>query len=99
MSALDPTSGADRWVQPIADGLHFQSVSSADGVSYTTDTRGFLDAWDSATGTPLLVRSLGADTGQGEAQGFSTGWGIAIARHHLYVPTSGGYLVMYQRTA
>jgi outer membrane protein assembly factor BamB len=96
MSALRPTGGGDRWVQPIADGLHFQSVSSADGVTYATDTRGLLDAWDSTTGVPLLVRSLGADTGQGEAQGFSTGWGIAIARHHVYVPTSGGYLVMYR---
>src|SRR5439155_23096289 len=96
LSALNRDSGADEWVTLIADGCHFQSVTTAAGVVYATDSRGFFDVWDAATGQVLAVRSMAADTGQTLVNGFSTGWGVAIARHTVYVPTSGGYLVAYR---
>jgi polyvinyl alcohol dehydrogenase (cytochrome) len=95
MVALAPTDGARSWVQPIADGIHFSSVTTAGGVTYVTDTRGIFDAWDSATGTPLLLRSLGQDTGQTPYQQFSGGESIAVARHTVYVP-AGSSLVAYR---
>jgi outer membrane protein assembly factor BamB len=95
MVALHPADGTRSWVQPIADGIHFTSVTTAGGVTYVTDTRGMLDAWDSATGTPLLVRSLGQDTGQPTYQQFSGGESIAVARHTVYVP-AGSSIVAYR---
>src|SRR5207302_2809717 len=90
LSALDRTSGQDEWVSPIGDGVHFQSVTTAAGVVYATDSRGLFDVWDGATGRVLAVRSMAVDTGQSVVNGFSTGWGVAVARHTVYVPTSGG---------
>ena len=95
VTALTPATGATQWVAPIADGIHFQSMSTAGGVTYTTDTRGFLDAWDSATGALLMARSLGQDTGQSTYQEFSGGESVAIARHTVYVP-AGPYVVAYR---
>ena len=70
-------------------------MSTAGGVTYTTDTRGFLDAWDSATGALLLTRSLGQDTGQATYQEFSAGESVSIAPHTVYVP-AGPYVVAYR---
>jgi polyvinyl alcohol dehydrogenase (cytochrome) len=97
VTALDPDGGAARWRAPIADGIHFQSVSTAGGVTYTTDTRGFLDAWDASTGQLLLARSLGQDTGQPSYQEFSSGASVSIARHTVFVPV-GADVVAYRLT-
>src|SRR5258706_365515 len=42
--------GKRRWVAPVLDGVHFQSMSAASGVDYTIDGNGFLDGFSQATG-------------------------------------------------
>ncbi|MBW3657926.1 MAG: PQQ-binding-like beta-propeller repeat protein [Actinobacteria bacterium] len=52
---LEKEAGGVDWVTPVADGVHWgQPVASANGVVYTVDYKGFLDAYDAATGVPLL---------------------------------------------
>jgi outer membrane protein assembly factor BamB len=91
-------TGAVNWLSPIADGLHYESISVADGVVYTLDNNGFLDAFDAATGSPLLRRQLTADTGTPTGGGLTSN-GVAIAEHAVFVaatstssaaPSAGG---------
>jgi len=93
MVAFEAHRGAYRWAMPIGDGLHHQAVSTANGVVYTVDSIGFLDAFDATTGVPLLRRYIGVDT-VGSTVALSSA-GIAIARHTLYVPASSN-LVAYR---
>lgn len=88
MFALSRDSGARSWVLPIGDGTHYQGTSVADGVAYTTDTLGFLDIVNAASGVPIMRRPMSADA---ESQvGTLTSSGIAIAYHTVYVAASGG---------
>lgn len=100
--ALDATTGAARWQEPIGDGVHYQSTSVAGGVVYTVDGNGFLDAFDAAGGGSLLRRQMSADTGASMAGALTSG-GVAIADHTVYAATAGrtgadsaGYLVAYR---
>ena len=95
MAALSPATGAAEWTGPIADGVHYQSVSSANGVTYTLDGKGMLLAFESATGQPVLTRPLFQDTGGPPGSGLQGG-GVTIARHTVYVPAPGGFLVAYR---
>ncbi|MEA2452195.1 MAG: hypothetical protein QOG04_905 [Actinomycetota bacterium] len=82
--SLDPAAGALRWVAPIGDGAHYgHAMSSAGGAVFTVDLKGFIDAYDAATGVPLLHRPLlvGADTGTDTT--FSFG-GVSIARGTVF---------------
>lgn len=88
LSGLDRNSGARSWASPVGDGVHYQSISSANGVVYSLDTAGFFDAWDAATGLPLLRRPMAADTGFPNAA--LTSGGVAIADHTVFVAASGG---------
>jgi outer membrane protein assembly factor BamB len=55
---IDPL-GSLEWVAPIGDVAHYGiPVASANGVAYTVDVRGMLDAFDAATGVPLLTFHL-----------------------------------------
>lgn len=91
--ALSKDSGAYRWVSPIVDGVHFESVSVANGVVYTVDNKGFLNMFDAATGMPLSYRPMQADTrGNTAAIGSS---GVAIARDAVFA-AAGGYVVRYR---
>ena len=66
MGAIKSASGGLRWASPVADGAHWgEPVSVANGIAYTVDLKGFLDAYDAATGAPLLHRpiALGSATG------------------------------------
>jgi polyvinyl alcohol dehydrogenase (cytochrome) len=80
---LGLADGTRRWSAPVADGAHYESVSTADGVVYTVDGDGGFDAFDAATGTPLLHRSLLLDTGL--AAGGLTSNGVSIAYHTVFV--------------
>ena len=91
--ALDPTSGHIRWSAPVLDGVHYEGVSVADGVVYTVDTLGFLDAFAATSGLPLLRRSLLLDAGP-DVLGLNS-VGVAIARHTVYV-AAGNHVVAYQ---
>jgi polyvinyl alcohol dehydrogenase (cytochrome) len=107
--ALNPTTGTTKWESPVADGLHYQSISTADGVVYTVDMWGFLDAWNAADGSVVLKHSAAVDA-RTPAGGFSS-QGVAIADHTVFTsvssiaawldgsssasPPTGGYLVAY----
>jgi outer membrane protein assembly factor BamB len=75
---LDNT-GAKVWDDPIGDGSHYESTSTADGVVYTLDNAGFLDVFNAATGALITRRPLAADTGQPMVALSSAG--VSIARH------------------
>ena len=80
--SVGQATGAHQWVAPIGDGVHWGNpVSTANGVVYSVDFRGFLDAYDAATGVPLLHRPLIA--GGPLAPTLSWG-GVAIARNTVY---------------
>lgn len=74
--------GTHRWVGPILDGAHWgPPVAAANGVVYSVDFNGFLDAFDARNGTLLTRRPLAL--GNGNAQSLS--WaGVSIARHTVY---------------
>ncbi len=54
--------GTLRWIGPVLDALHWgPPVSVANGVAYTVDFLGFLDAFDAETGAVLLKTPLSLD--------------------------------------
>ncbi|HEX6117697.1 MAG TPA: PQQ-binding-like beta-propeller repeat protein [Solirubrobacterales bacterium] len=75
-------AGGYRWAAPIADGVHWGNpVAVANGVVYTSDLGGFLDAFDARTGLLLGKHQLVA----GEP---TPSWGgVSIARHTIYATT------------
>jgi len=98
--SLDARTGARNWVTPVADGTHYQSISTADGVVWTVDGDGFLDAWSAADGSVLVKRPMSADV-SAPTPGLSSS-GVAIADHTVFAATSDpsmttGYLVAYRR--
>ena len=100
MFSLDRSSGSTSWVSPVADGTHYESVSTADGVVWTVDGQSNLDGFDAATGAPLVRRPLSVDAGAPVVN--LTSAGVAIAEHHMFVSAGGasyepstGYLIAY----
>jgi polyvinyl alcohol dehydrogenase (cytochrome) len=87
--SLEKNEGALEWLSPVADGVHWgQPVASANGVAYTVDYKGFLDAYESSTGRPLLHMPMIAAT---HARYNSTltdpilSWaGVSVARNTVY---------------
>ena len=86
--------GRIRWATAVGDGIHYQSVSTANGVVYMVDGYGFLDGWNAATGVPLLKRDMAKDTGDNNEvnQGSS---GVSIARHMVFAAVNG-WVVAYK---
>ena len=99
MWSLNPATGAVNWASPVADGVHYQSVSVANGVVYTSDGNGFLDEFSAATGQPIAKQPL--DAGVGDTAGGLSSSGIAIADHEVLVGLTNtgagtaGYVVAY----
>jgi polyvinyl alcohol dehydrogenase (cytochrome) len=100
MFSLARTTGATNWLSPVGDGLHYQSISSADGVVWTVDSAANLDGFDAASGQPLVRRPLSVDAGATVVN--ETSSGIAIAEHQLFVAAGGlsyvaapGYVIAY----
>lgn len=98
VTALDPSDGSYEWTSPVADGVHYQAVTVANGVVYTIDSSGALDMFDAETGIPLFSRPVSADTPQ-DACG-SLGSGVAVARGKVYVTCDvgaqqGGWTLAY----
>lgn len=82
--SIDPSTGMLGWISPIGDGAHYgHPVASAGGAVFTVDLKGFIDAYDAATGVPLLHRPLllGADTGTDTTFTFG---GVSVARETVY---------------
>lgn len=95
--ALDVDSGSYKWTTPLADGVHYQGVTVANGVVYVVDTKGSLSTFDAATGAPVFVRSMSADAGDACA---SLSGGVAVARGRVYAVCDigaggGGWVISY----
>jgi polyvinyl alcohol dehydrogenase (cytochrome) len=80
--SVDQAAGGRRWVAPTGDGAHWGNpVSTANGVVYTVDFRGFLDAYDAKTGVPVLHRPLIVG---GPMEPTLSWGGVSIARGTVY---------------
>ena len=87
MFSLSRDAGATDWASPVGDGVHYESVSDANGVVYAVDNNGFLNAYDAASGTPLLKRQMSLDTGAPTGTGLTSN-GVSIAEGDVLVATS-----------
>ncbi|MHB8512679.1 MAG: outer membrane protein assembly factor BamB family protein [Actinomycetota bacterium] len=84
---LSKMNGSIEWVGPTADLAHYGlPVSEANGVVYTMDLTGCLDAFDATTGLPLLHRPVILGASVGSDPGLSFG-AVSIARNTVYVST------------
>jgi polyvinyl alcohol dehydrogenase (cytochrome) len=100
MFSLERSRGSINWLSPVADGTHYQSVSTADGVVWTVDGNSNLDGFEAATGMPLVRRPLAADAGAPVIN--LTSAGVAVAERELFVSSGGasyepatGYVIAY----
>jgi outer membrane protein assembly factor BamB len=96
--SLAPRDGGVGWASPVGDGVHYQSIATADGVVWFPDSAGMLDAYDSATGVPLVRRPMAADIGEPDTA-VLTSAGATVAEHTVFVTTtgaSGGWIVAYR---
>jgi polyvinyl alcohol dehydrogenase (cytochrome) len=90
IASLDRDAGTPKWVSPVADAVHWGNpVTSANGVVYTVDLKGFLDAYDAGTGAPLLHRPMAVGANTGAAPTFSWG-GVTVARNTVYASVGVG---------
>lgn len=94
--ALSAEQGRYRWLQPVADGIHFQSTSTAGGVVFTIDNFGFLTMTDADSGLLLAKRSVMVDTGGNPFDQSSQG--VAIAYDMVFV-NQGSYTLAYRAAA
>jgi plastocyanin len=98
--SADKATGARAWLTPLNDVAHYgEPVATANGVVYTVDRAGFLDALDSDTGSFLLRKRLDEGTRtEGDVGSYG---GTTIARNTVYAAlgTQGntdGYLIAYR---
>jgi outer membrane protein assembly factor BamB len=90
MTSLDRDDGRVRWLSPVADGVHWGSPTTvANGVVYTPDLKGFLDAYDAGNGTPLLHRPMEVGANTGADPTFTWG-GVTVAKNTVYVSIGVG---------
>ena len=99
--SLGAAKGSYRWVGATADGAHYgEPVAVANGIIYTVDLTGFLDAFDARNGAPLGKRPLLLG---GSADPASLSWGgVSVARHTIYAAVGirglpKGYVVAFRR--
>lgn len=93
--SIEKNDGKNRWITPTADGGHWGiPASSSNGVIYTIDFKGFLDAYDALTGVPILHRPMLLGSGINEPT-INAGGGVAIARNTVYA-VSAGYVVSFK---
>ena len=98
--SIAAADGTYRWMAPVVDALHWgPPVAAANGVVYTVDLTGFLDAYDARSGALLAKRPLALG---GTSSPFSFSWaGVSIARHTIYAAVgvgvlSEGYIVAFR---
>jgi outer membrane protein assembly factor BamB len=99
--ALDRDTGSVKWVVPLTGSTHFNGVSVANGVVYNLNDLGFLQAFDAATGAPLLAHPFASDT-QAVTQDAGNSSGLAIARDSVFVSSqtdAGSTLFAYRLPA
>ena len=85
--SVDAAAGGLRWAAPILDVLHWgPPVAVANGVVYTVDYAGFLDAVDGSTGQTIARHPLAVGGERGEAS-----WaGVSVARNTVYAAVGVG---------
>ena len=90
-------SGDIQWLSAEGDPLHFNPVSVANGVVYTTDLSGFLTARDAATGVLLSRQPLGWGAEGGVAVANGTVFAVTGTSGVPQVDTSGeGHLEAFR---
>jgi outer membrane protein assembly factor BamB len=79
-----------RWVAPVGDGAHWgPPVAGANGVVYSVDLTGYLDAYDARSGILLAKRPLAF----GGSKPASLSWGgVSVARNTVYASVGIGSL-------
>jgi outer membrane protein assembly factor BamB len=99
--SLAGDTGAKNWTAPVADGIHYESMSAADDVVWTVDSQASLDGFDATSGQVLVKRPLSVDAGAPIVNNTSSG--VAIAEHQLFVAAGGagyasspGYVIAYR---
>jgi outer membrane protein assembly factor BamB len=98
--SIKRSDGGYRWLGPISDGAHWgPPVAFANGVVYSVDFHGFLDAFDARNGVQLLKRPL--VLGGGGPLGISWG-GVSIARNTVFASVgvlglADGFVVAFRR--
>ena len=89
--SIDADEGRHRWIGALGDGAHWGNpVSVANGVVYTMDAAGALNAFDARNGALLAKRPV-ALGGTNSAASLSWG-GVSIARNTVYAATGLGSL-------
>ncbi|WHM40848.1 PQQ-binding-like beta-propeller repeat protein [Streptomyces sp. BPTC-684] len=94
MVGFAPGATTAAWASLVGDGIHYQPVAVADGVVYTADSIGILDAYDASTGIQILRRSLALD-GASDAVAALASNGVSIANHTVYV-AAGSRIIAYR---
>lgn len=92
--SLEDASGLPQWAGHLTGPTSYNSVSSANGVVYTSDSAGTLNAFDAETGVLLVKRNLSDDTGTNMFTATSSS-GVTIARNTVYV-AHGAFTIAYQ---
>jgi outer membrane protein assembly factor BamB len=100
MWSVDAAQGGVRWVGAHSPIAYANPTTVANGVAYTTDQAFKLNAYETATGRPLLARDM-SEGSDAEFQFQSTQGGIAVARNTVYaaVGSTGqatGYLIAFR---
>ena len=94
--SLNRDTGAVRWAVPLTGSTHYNAVSVANGVVYDLNDLGLLQAFDAATGKPLLTRLIDTQQATHDAGNSS---GLSIARGHVFATSqtnSGSTLFAYR---
>ena len=82
--ALDKDTGSVKWVVPATGGMHYEGLAVVNGVVFTNNDFGALEALNAADGTPLLLHPFMQDTSAPMTdQGNSSG--ISVARGTVFV--------------
>lgn len=88
--SIEPDDGSLDWVAPLGDAVHWGNpVTTANGIAYTVDLKGFLSAYDAGTGVPILQRPLSVGSETWTDPPLSWG-GVSVARNSVYVSVGVG---------
>jgi outer membrane protein assembly factor BamB len=82
--SLDVDSGMVNWVAPLTGFFRFNGISIANGVVYSTNDLGALQAFDAETGLPLFTDPYMRHTNKVQ-QDLGNSSGISVARNTVFV--------------
>lgn len=95
--SIPKEGGNPNWIAPVGSGVNWgPPVTIANGIAYTVELSGFLDAFDVGTGAPILRYPLLASPDSPGALVPVTdrpplSWGaVSVARHTVYVTAGVG---------